>query len=120
MHVLVAGALGMERQPDAAVLAVALAIALARVEERLGTLGVEGDQTQAMGDELVGQHGAVVLDFYQVDRDGRDLGEHDAAQRVCERDVGVGKLELCAYRVCLFRAALETRSLHQTGVGRQR
>lgn len=88
------GALGVEGELDAAVFAILLAVAVARVEHLVGALGVEGDQTQAVGDELVGKHAAILFDFDEVDRDRWDFGEDDAAEGVREGKVDAGEIEV--------------------------
>lgn len=115
-HVLVASALGMERELHAAVFAVLFAVAVAGIEEVLDTLGVEWDKTKTVGDEFVSKNRAVAFNLDQVDGDGWDLGQHDAAQRVGERDVGILEFELDADRVGLdihvaFRHELPSHQL---------
>ena len=84
LHNLVARALGVERQRDAALLAVLFAVAVARVVEVADALGVQWDQAQAVGDEFVGKYGCVDLDFDQVDGNRGHFGLDDSPQ-------GVGK-----------------------------
>jgi len=56
LHDLVLGnALGVEREGHTAVVAVALAVAVSRVQHVLDVLGVERDQPQTVSDQLVGQ-----------------------------------------------------------------
>lgn len=88
------GALGVEGELDAAVLAVLLTVAVARVEHLVGALGVEGDQAQTVGNKFVGQYAAVLFDLDQINRDGRDFGKDDTAEGVGEREVDVGKVKI--------------------------
>ena len=49
---------------------------------------VERDEAKTMGDELVRQDGGVGYDVDEVDGEGRDLGEHGAAEGVGEGEGG--------------------------------
>ena len=69
-------------------------IAIPREAHAHGPLAGERDETQAMSDELVVEDGGVDLDLDEVDRDGGDFGDHDAAEGVGHGYVGVAKLEL--------------------------
>lgn len=59
-----------------------------------------------MADELIGEHGGVVENFYDVDGDGWDLREHYPPQRVCCLEVEVLHNELCALVVGLHMTVL--------------
>ena len=59
-----------------------------------GLVGGEGDEAEAVGDELVGNDGGVGLELDPVDGHDRRLGDHDAADRVGRGQVGVLDLEL--------------------------
>lgn len=85
LHDLVGGALGGQGDPDAAVVAVLLAVAVPRVEQAAGVFRIEGDEAQAVGDEFVGEDGCVRLDLDNVDGDCRDFGLDDAPYRVGKR-----------------------------------
>jgi hypothetical protein len=52
--------------------------------------------------ELVGQYRGVALDFDNVDRHRGHLGEHGAAQSVCEREIDAGQFEVDAVGFSLF------------------
>lgn len=73
---------------------VLVAVAVARVRHLLEAAGVEGDQAQAVGDELVGQHRGVDVEVDQVNGDSGDFGLDDATQRVGEREVDIIELEI--------------------------
>ena len=79
----------MEGQCDAAVVAVLLAVAVARVENRVDIFGVEGDKTKPVSDELIGQNRCVGFDFDEVDCDGGHFGEDDAAEGVGESEIDI-------------------------------
>lgn len=48
---------------------------------------LEGDQADAVGDELVVEHGGVVGEFDGRDGEGGDFGEENAAEAVCKGGV---------------------------------
>lgn len=82
---------------DGAVLALAVAVAgvaVAGEAHRHGAAAGEGDEADAMGDELVVEDGGVDLDLDEVDGDGGDLGYHDTTEGVGHAGVGVSELEL--------------------------
>jgi hypothetical protein len=91
------GGAGGEVELDGAVLAGAVAVAGVAVAGEAhghGGGGGEGDEAEAVGDELVVEDGGVDLDLDEVDGDGGDLGDHDAAEGVGHAGVGVAELEL--------------------------
>lgn len=88
------GALRVEGKLDAAELAVLLAFAVTGIDNIVGILRVERDQPQSVCDELIGQNTAVLLDFDQVNSDGRDFSEDDSTQRVREGKLNIGKIEV--------------------------
>lgn len=95
---MVADTLGAEVELDGAELALAVTVAGVTVTGEAhghGTFTGEGDEAEAVGDELVVEDGGVDLDLYEVDGDGGDLGDHDAAEGVGHAGVGVAELELC-------------------------
>jgi hypothetical protein len=57
-------------------------------------VGGQGNETQTVGDEFVGQDGAVGLQLHPVDGDGGRLGDHHATNRVGHAEVSVFQLEL--------------------------
>jgi hypothetical protein len=73
-HNVVARALGMEGKDHAALPARVFAIAISCVVELVHLARVEGDQTEAVGDELVGQHRRVDSHLYEIDGNGRHFG----------------------------------------------
>lgn len=94
---LVSHALGAEVELDGAELALAVAVAGVAVAGEAhghGALGGEGDEAEAVGDELVVEDGGVDLDLDEVDGDDGDLGDHDAAKGVGDAGVRVAELEL--------------------------
>jgi hypothetical protein len=54
---------------------------------------LEGDKTQAVGEDLVLDDGGVVVDEDVFDGEGGDLGEKDAAESVCDGGVEAGEGE---------------------------
>lgn len=55
-----------------------------------------------MRDELIRQYAAVLGDVDGVYCDGGYLGEDDAAQGICEREVDVCEVEIYVIVVCLI------------------
>lgn len=84
----------MQRKLYAAVIAILLAVAVSGVKQAVDVLGLEGNQTQAMGNELVSEDRCVGLDFDQVDGDHRDFGLDNATQRVGEGKVAVREIKV--------------------------
>ena len=70
-----------------------------------------------MAYELVSQHGGVVDDFYDVDGERGDLGEHDPPQRVCGLEIEVLDDEVGALVIGLLSMAVLVGSdrLHVLG-----
>jgi hypothetical protein len=101
LHNLVGGALGVENELDRAVLAILLAVAVTRVEHVVNVLGTKRYQPDAMGDELVGEDGGVLLDLDQVNGHGRDFAKHYASERVRKGQVDIVELKLDALLVGL-------------------
>lgn len=93
VHVLLAGALDVESELDATVLAVLLAVAVAGVQDGLEVGRVERDQTEAVGNHLVGHGAGILLDLDEIDSESRNLGHHDAAERVDHVKLDVVRLE---------------------------
>ena len=106
LHDLAACAFRVQRQDDGAVVAVAFAVAVARVQQILDAARGEGDEAEAVADKFVGEHGGVVEDLYDVDGNGGDLGQHDPPQRVGRLKVEVLHDELRALVVGLHMTAL--------------
>lgn len=78
----------MQSQGHTASYTVILAVAITGIlEVLLAVLRIQWNQTQPMGQHLIGNHGGVVFNFDQIECDGRDLGENDTAK-------GVGKCEI--------------------------
>lgn len=93
----------MQGERDAAARAVVLAFAVARVLDVLvAVFRVEGDEADAVGEELVGEDGGVFFYFDQVDGDGWDLGEHYSAEGVGEGEVDGAEFEVDAVGFGLF------------------
>jgi len=84
----------VEAETNAACVAVLVAVAVSRVPEVLNILGHEGDETETVGDELVGEDGAVDFDLDEVDGEGGDFGLDYAADGVCEGEVGACHFEI--------------------------
>lgn len=106
LHDVVRGAPRVEAEPHAARVAELLAVAVARVVERVDVLGDKGDEAQAVREELVGQDRRVDLHLDEVDGQRRDLGLDDATDRVGEGEVGARELEVDLEVVCLSRGRL--------------
>ena len=62
--------------------AVLLTVAVPGVEHIVDLFRVQGDETETVGDEFVGENGRVGFYFDEIDGHGGDFGEHDAAQGV--------------------------------------
>jgi len=93
----------MKRECDAAVIAVLLAVAVARVEDGVDVFRVERNETQAMGDKFVGENGSIGLDFDEVDGHGGDFGKDDAPEGVGEGEVNIGEGKVYGIFGCLDR-----------------
>jgi len=78
-----------------------LALTVAGVVDISDVLGVEGHETKAVGQELVGEDGGVRFDFDEIDGHDWDFGENDAAEGVGEGEIDVGELEVDLEVVCL-------------------
>lgn len=68
-------------------LAVLFAVAVARVVQVGNVLRVKGDETQSVGDEFIGEDGAVNFDFDQVYGNCRDFGLDYSSEGVCKGKV---------------------------------
>lgn len=102
---LVTHAFGTKMELDGAELALAVTVASVTVTGEShghGAFAGERDEAEAMGNELVIKDGGVDFDFDEVDSDGGDLGDHDAAEGVGHGGVGVSKLE---FRVVVLQFA---------------
>lgn len=78
-HDLIRRARGMQIEGHTASSTVLVAVTIARVRHLLETAGVERDQPQAVGDELVGQHRRVDVEVDQVNGDSGNFGLDDTA-----------------------------------------
>lgn len=87
LHNGVGRALGVQGEGDAALLAVLLAVAVARVVELVDAARVERDEAEAVRDELIGEDRAVDFDFDKVDGERGDFGLDDSAERIGKGDV---------------------------------
>lgn len=82
---------------DRAKLALAVAVtgvAVAGEAHAHGVVRGEGDEAEAVGDELVVENRGVGVYLDEVDGDGGDLGDHDAAEGVGHARVRLPQLEL--------------------------
>lgn len=61
---------------------------------KLARVSVDGEQAEAVGEDLVGDDGCVVDDEYMLDGHGGDVVDHDAAQRVGDRAIQPDHVEL--------------------------
>lgn len=68
----------------------------------VAVVGVEGDEAEAVGDELVWQDGGVGFDFYEVDCHGGDFSEDNAAEGIGEGEVDGVEAEVDAEGFSLF------------------
>lgn len=87
----------IEMKLDGAVLALAIAITrvtIPREAHAHGKVTGEGDEAEAVGDELVVEDGGIDLNLDKIDGDGGHLGDHDAAESVGHARIGVGEIEL--------------------------
>jgi hypothetical protein len=103
LHDLTACAFCVQRENDGAVVAVALAVAIARVQQVFDASRRKRNQAEAVAHELVGEHGGVVEDFHDVDGEGGDLGQHHSPHRVGGLEVEVLHDELGALVVRLHK-----------------
>lgn len=85
----------MQGERDAAAIAYAIAVAVARVQYIIDLLAVEWDQPQPVRDEFIGQDRGVGVEFDRGDGEGGDFGEYDTAKRIgeCEVDVAQSKVD---------------------------
>ncbi|KAI6761915.1 hypothetical protein HG531_002468 [Fusarium graminearum] len=67
-----------------------LLVPLEEVVQTLATT-LEGNKAKSVGENLVLNNGGVVLDVDVLDGEGRNLGEEDTAESVCERGVDPDK-----------------------------
>ena len=74
----------MQRERYAAIVAVLLTVAVSSVEERVGILAVERDETKTVGNEFICENRGILFDFDKVDCYSGDFSEDDAPKRVCE------------------------------------
>lgn len=94
---LVGGAADVEGELDGAELALAVSVAgvaVAGEAHRHGAVAGEGDEAEAVGDELVVEDGGVHLDLHQVDRQRRHLRQHHAPKGVRHARVRLTELKL--------------------------
>ena len=101
LHDLVSRTFRAHLERDRAILAVLVAVAVAGVEDVFNLLGVQGNETQAVGDELISQDGGIGFDLDEVDRHGGYFGKDSAPQGVGEGEVRVGKDEIYEVRAGL-------------------
>lgn len=67
-----------------------LAIAISSiVHVGIAIFAVEGDETEAVGDEFVGEYRSVNLDLDDVDGHGGDFCKDGAAEGVCKGEVDI-------------------------------
>ena len=92
----------MESKGDATVVAVLLAVTIARVENRVDVLRVERNEAEPVRDEFIGQDRCVGFDFDKVDGHGGDFGEDDAAEGVGESEIDIRKNESDGGLGCLI------------------
>lgn len=88
---------GTELELNGAELALSVAVtgvAVAREAHAHGAFTGEGDETEAVGDELVVEDGGVDLDLHQVDGHGGHLRYHHAPQSVRHAGISLPQLEL--------------------------
>lgn len=71
---------------------------------------VEGNESQSVGQELVGDNGGVCFDLDKIDSDSRDLGKHYSSPTVGEGKVAVGKSDLGMSRIGFFNGNLSWES----------
>lgn len=82
---------------DGAEFALAVAVAGVTVPGEAhghGAVTGEGNEAEAVGDELVVEDGGVDVDLHQVDGDGGHLRDHDTPEGVGHAGVGIAELEL--------------------------
>lgn len=94
---VVGGAADIEGELDGAELALAVTVAGVAVAGEAhghGAVAGEGDEAEAVGDELVVEDGRVHLDLHQVDGQSRHLRQHHAAEGVGHAGVSLPELEL--------------------------
>ena len=94
LHDLVPRTFCAHFQRHGTVLTVLVAVAVAGVEDVLDLLGGERDETEAVRDEFIGEHGGVGFDFDEVDRHGGYFGEDGPPEGVGEGEVCVGEGEV--------------------------
>lgn len=116
---LIGNAFGAKMELNGAELALTVTVAsvtVTREAHRHGAFAGERDETEAMGNELVVKDGGVYFDFDEVNSDGGDLGDHDAAEGIGHGGIGIAKLKLSVVILQLsdfnLRESLVRYSLH--------
>lgn len=84
----------MQSEGDAAILTVLVAVAVAGVEHVFDLFGVERNETEAVGDEFIGENRGISFDLDEINGHGGYFGEHGAAQRVGKSKVDVAEGEV--------------------------
>lgn len=80
----------MQAQGNRAQFAVTFAVAVAGVYDIVNVLGVQRDESEAMGEEFVSEDRGVGFDFDNVNGHDGDFCEHHATERVGKGEVNVG------------------------------
>lgn len=101
LHYLVGCATCVESKSYAAFAARLVAVAVTRVQHLIGAARVEGNKTEAMRDELVGEDGGVGSKVHEIDSDSGDLGLDNTTKRVGEGEINVVQLEVHMDRIGL-------------------
>lgn len=88
------GAFGVKAELDAAKLAIALAVAVAGVNDIVSIFRVQWNQAQTVRNELVCENAAVLLYLDEIDGYGRNFRKYNTTQGVRKAEVNVGQIEV--------------------------
>jgi hypothetical protein len=91
----------VQSQRDGTLLAVLFAITVSRIDHVVDVLGVERDETETVGEELIRDDGGIGFDLHEIDGHGGNFGKDDTAEGVCEGQVDILELEVDVLSACL-------------------
>ena len=81
--------LGIHHDGDGAIFAILIAVAVSGVENVFYLFGVQGNETEAVGNEFVCENGSVDFDLNKIDSHGWDFSKDGSAEGISESEVYV-------------------------------